>query len=100
MKSYFRGIVDVCLVHETRLRWSILQFTEHKPFTAKSVSRLADTELAIFDQFTVRFSKPQDVMGVKLLPAALELTHEKGELGAFIDKLNGLEKIGALSSAE
>jgi len=99
-KELFQGIVDVCLAHEARLRWSMLQLTEHKPFTAKNVSRLTDTELAIFDQFTVRFSKLQDVMGAKLLPAVLELTHEEGELSAFIDKLNRLEKIGALSSVE
>jgi len=99
-KELFQGIVDVCLVHEARLRWSMLQLTAYKPFTAQSVSRLTDIELAIFDQFTVRFSKLQDIMGAKLLPAVLELTHEEGDLSAFIDKLNRLEKIGALSSVE
>jgi len=64
------------------------------------VSRLTDIEQAIFDQFTVRFSKLQDIMGAKLLPAVLELTHEEGELRAFIEKLNRLEKISALSSVE
>jgi hypothetical protein len=99
-KELFQGIVDICLVHEARLRWSMLQLAEHKPFTVHNVSRLTDTELAIFDQFIVRFSKLQDVMGAKLLPAVLELTHEEGELSAFIDKLNRLEKIGALNSVE
>ncbi|GAA3535883.1 hypothetical protein [Zobellella aerophila] len=39
-------------------------------------------------------------MGAKLLPGILELTKEQGALATFIDKLNRLEKIGALSSAE
>ena len=39
-------------------------------------------------------------MGAKLLPAVIELTHEEGELTTFIDKLNRLEKIGALNSVE
>jgi hypothetical protein len=38
-------------------------------------------------------------MGAKLLPAILELTKEQGDLAAFIDKLNRLEKIGAIPSA-
>lgn len=99
-KDGFQGIVDICLAHSERLRWSMLQLEEKKPFTAERVSRLTDIELAIFDQFIVRFSKLQDIMGAKLLPAVLELTHEEGELGTFIDKLNRLEKIGALSSVE
>jgi len=55
-------------------------------------------ELAIFDQFIVRFSKLQDAIGAKLLPAVIELTYEEGELTTFIDKLNRLEKMGALPS--
>ena len=39
-------------------------------------------------------------MGTKLMPAILELAQEPGELTAFIDKLNRLEKIGAIASAE
>jgi len=99
-KDVFQGIVDICLAHAGRLRWSMLQLEEKKPFTAERVSRLTDIELAIFDQFIVRFSKLQDIMGAKLLPAVLELTYEEGELDTFIDKLNRLEKIGALSSVE
>ena len=34
------------------------------------------------------------------MPAVLELAQEPGELTAFIDKLNRLEKIGAIPSAE
>jgi len=64
------------------------------------MSQLTDIELAIFDQFISRFSKLQDVMGAKLLPAVIELTHEEGDLNTFIDKLNRLEKIGALSSVD
>jgi len=37
-------------------------------------------------------------MGAKLFPAVLELTKEQGDLSAFVDKLNRLEKIGAISS--
>lgn len=39
-------------------------------------------------------------MGAKLLPMALELTKEQGDLEAYLDKLNRLEKIGALPSVD
>lgn len=99
-KAVFQGIVDICLTHADRLRWSMQQFSEKRPFSAKSISQLTDIELAVIDQFTIRFSKLQDAMGAKLLPAVLELTREEGDLNTFIDKLNRLEKIGALNSAD
>ncbi len=38
-------------------------------------------------------------MGARLFTALLDLLQEPGELDAFIDKLNRLEKLGAISSA-
>jgi len=76
------------------------EMEEHLPFTAESLNRLTDIEVAILDQFSTRFAKLQDVMGVKLFPAVLELTKEQGELDAFVDKLNRLEKIGAIPSTD
>ena len=38
-------------------------------------------------------------MGAKLFPNVLALTQEHGDLPTFIDKLNKLEKIGAIESA-
>lgn len=70
------------------------------PLSAEKLSALNGTELAVLDQFSLRFAKLQDAMGAKLFPAVLELTKEQGELSAFMDKLNRLEKIGAISSAE
>jgi len=61
---------------------------------------LSDTELAVLDQFSTRFAKLQDAMGAKLFPAVLELTKEPGQLTVFIDKLNRLEKLGAIESVD
>jgi len=99
-KTVFDGIVDICQTHAQRLRWAMAQLATKKPLTAKTLPLLTDMELAVCDQFIVRFSKLQDAMGAKLLPAVIELTHEEGELTTFIDKLNRLEKIGALTSVD
>jgi hypothetical protein len=61
---------------------------------------LDDATVAIIDQFVSRFAKLQDAMGAKLLPQVLELTKEQGDLDAYLDKLNRLEKIGALPSVD
>ncbi|WP_151703779.1 hypothetical protein [Nitrincola alkalilacustris] len=96
----FKGVEDICHTHAERLQWAMSSLTDLMPLTAERSSKLSPIELAIFDQFIVRFSKLQDAMGAKLLPMILEITHEQGDLSTFIDKLNRLEKIGAIPSTQ
>lgn len=96
----YKGALEVCNVHAERLSWALTELKPRFPITPNALKELSPLELAIFDQFIVRFSKLQDAMGAKLLPSVLELTQEQGELNAFIDKLNRLEKIGAIESAD
>jgi hypothetical protein len=70
------------------------------PLNAERLRKLDDEQVAIIDQFVGRFAKLQDAMGSKLLPLVLELTKEQGDLEAYLDKLNRLEKIGALPSVD
>lgn len=94
----FSEILKICQRHADRLIWAKHRLDGHIPFSAKSLDSLTDLELAILDQFMARFARLQDSMGAKLFPAVLELTKEQGDLSAFVDKLNRLEKIGAISS--
>lgn len=96
----YQGIEQVCRTHAERLRWARDTLSPLFPLVPENLSRLSPIDLAVFDQFVVRFSKLQDAMGAKLFPAVLELTKEQGDLRTFIDKLNHLEKMGALDSAE
>lgn len=50
------------------------------------------------DAFVTRFSRLQDTVGDKLIPALLELTGE--ERGPAIDNLNKAEKFGWIDSAD
>lgn len=70
------------------------------PLNADRLHDLDEAQVAIVDQFVGRFAKLQDAMGTKLLPMVLELTKEQGDLEAYLDKLNRLEKIGALPSVD
>jgi len=91
--------LKVCRKHADRLQWSMNELEECLPFTVKSLDGLSDIQLAVLDQFSSRFSRLQDTMGAKLFATVLELTKEQGSLDAFVDKLNRLEKIGAIPSA-
>ena len=57
--------------------------------------------LRILDQIAYRFARLQDSMGEKILPMILELAQETIPVNAtFAEKLNRLERIGAIPSAE
>lgn len=98
-KVTFEGILDVCDKHAERLSWALTYLSGYYPFNTDVMQKLSDVDLAVCDQFIGRYSKLQDLMGAKLLPAVLELTYEVGALNTFIDKLNRLEKIGAIESS-
>ena len=100
MSIAYQASLEVCKRHADRMAWTMSQLNDKFPLTADTMKALSNTELAVLDQFSTRFAKLQDAMGAKLFPAVLELTKEQGELAAFIDKLNKLEKIGAIESAD
>ena len=93
-------IVKICDRHADRLNWAMTALQNHFPLSASSLENLSDVDIAILNQFSTRFGKWQDAIGAKLFPAVLEATKEQGDLKAFIDKLNRLEQIGAIHSAD
>ena len=100
MSIPFNSILVQCETHAHRMLWAQNKFRDKLPLNADKLRGLDEAEIAALDQFIGRFAKLQDGMGTKLLPIVLELTKEQGELDAYLDKLNRLEKIGALPSVE
>ncbi len=98
--SVFSLVAAQCETHARRMRWAKHALRPELPLNAQRLRELDDARVAIIDQFVGRFAKLQDAMGVKLLPMMLELTKEQGDLEACVDKLNRLEKIGALPSVD
>ena len=90
--SVFALVLDQCETHTRRMHFF--------PWHSKQLRELDDATVAIIDQFVGRFAKLLDAMGAKLFPVVLELIKEKGDLEAYLDKLNRLEKIGALPSVD
>lgn len=70
------------------------------PISATHFQEFDDDKVAVLEVFSNRFGKLQDAMGAKLFPLTLEIAKEPDEFPAFIDKLNRLEKIGAIPSVD
>lgn len=91
--------LKICEKHAKRLRWAIKKIKPTLPFTVAVLKDLSEEQVALVDQFILRFSKLQDLMGTQLFPALLELSEEPGQYETFIDKLNRLEKMRVIPSA-
>ena len=77
-------------------------FVDTKTWIPLSSGSLIEKEmLRILDQIAYRFAKLQDSMREKVMPLILELAQETVPANAtFAEKLNRLERIGAIPSAE
>lgn len=70
------------------------------PMTGERFEHLSDAQVQSVDQFILRFTKLQDAMGSRLFPAILQYLQEQYEERPMLDKLNRLEKLGVIQSAE
>ena len=94
-----RGYLAECALHARVLGEGLSDIRQLAPI---SVNRVIDKEiLRILDQIAYRFTKLQDSMGEKLMPLILVLAQEPiPDNVTFAEKLNRLERIGAIPSAE
>lgn len=99
IKDIILETTQVCQKHLQRMNYAKTKIGHLFPLTEETYLTLTEDNIAYIDHFVERFSKLQDAMGAKLFPQILELTKEQGQISAFIDKINKLEKIGAISSA-
>ena len=90
-----------CRLHVDVLTEALTEARKWLPFSADTVQHITREQLRVLDQVAYRFSKLQDTMGQKVLPAILDLAQEPiAPDASFAEKLNWLERMGALPSAE
>ncbi|MDD2863519.1 MAG: hypothetical protein PHC99_02190 [Methylococcales bacterium] len=99
-KEQLTAVLQTCDRHALRLTWAMQKMGLWLPISATRFQEFDDDEVAVLEVFSNRFGKLQDAMGAKLFPLTLEIAKEPDEFPAFIDKLNRLEKIGAIPSVE
>lgn len=88
-----------CERHLERLQYAAGKGQNLFPMNADSFKRLSHNDIATLDQMLFRFGKLQDAIGQRLLPAILLAGQEWRDDETFLDKLNRLEKLGAIPSA-
>mgnify|MGYP005855829697 FL=1 len=100
VKLKFEPALKECRLHEHRLDYALGQLTGKFPLTAENWKNIDDETIADIDQLLFRYNKLQDAMGQRLFPAILMAAGEFQDDQSFIDKLDRLEKIRAIPSAE
>lgn len=94
-----RSVLEIANIHAQRLRYALDKLSAFFPLTAASVMTLSEEDLPLFELFTSRFAKWQDLMGSSVFPRLLEALGESDSTFTFLDKLNRLEKLGIIDSA-
>jgi hypothetical protein len=92
--------VRECQLHKRRIDYALERLKGRFPLSGGDWQNLDDETVADIDQLLFRYSKLQDAVGQRLFPAILLLGGEFIDEETFIDKLNRLEKLGAIPSAE
>lgn len=88
-----------CLAHEEALREAFHDL-DQRSLTAADLERLSREDRRLLDQFAYRYTRLQYDMGARLMPAALRAMGEEIAAMPMLDRLNRLEQLGWLPSAE
>ncbi len=102
MKNYevLQATLRECQLHAGVLREARDELGDAH-FDAETVVHITTEQRRLLDQLAYRFSKLQDNMGMRLFPALLDWTEEPlPESSTFAEKLQRLERLGALESVE
>lgn len=94
------SLFNVANLHAERLTYAMEHIKPKIPITWEMIANLSKEDLLFFELFSSRFSKLQDFMGNQLFPHVLKISGEQIDAMTFIDKLNKLEKLELLLSAE
>lgn len=89
-----------CEQHRLRLHAAWLEASTYPALTDSAPGGFTDGQVRTLDQLVYRFGRLQDAIGVRLLPALLQLVQEWRDNEPFLDKLNRAEKLGMLPSVE
>lgn len=91
--------LSLCRMHGEALQ-DALQDLGKENLTASRLDRLTKEERRLLDQFAYRYTRLQDDLGMKLVPASLRALGEEIAQMPMLDRLNRLEQLGWLPSAE
>lgn len=88
-----------CAAHKVGLT-DALSDLEQRHLTPADIDHPGKEDRRLLDQFAYRYTRLQDDMGARLMPAILRALGEEITAMPAIDRLNRLEQLGWLPSAE
>ncbi len=86
--------------HQKKVERATILLKGVLPASVSSFQQLSDEEIEHVDQFIYRFSKMQDSLGARLIPALYSLLEGDQTPKPFLDILNRFEKLGIIESVE
>ena len=89
----------LCQGHADALQ-DALQDIHARAMDVNDYTTLSKQDRRLLDQFAYRYTRLQDDMGVKLMPAVLKALGEDVALMSAIDRFARLEQLGWLTSAD
>lgn len=92
-------ILTLCQTHRAALSDALADLAK-RPLQIQDLANIGKDDRRILDQFAYRYTRLQDDMGARLFPAALRALGEDIHAMSVLDRLNRLEQLGWLSSAE
>jgi hypothetical protein len=92
--------LEQCDTHAQALSEALEDLKPNEKVILSQLENLDKTTRRILDQFAYRFTRLQDNMGNKLLPAILNNMAEDTQSMAAIDRFNRLEQLKWLESSE
>lgn len=99
-QSVLRQGLEECGLHEHRLRRAIEKARHAFPLTPEAYKNLDEDFVQLIDHLLFRFLKLQDAAGDRVFRALLECLGEDTRAMAMTDRLNRLEQLGAIESAD
>ena len=91
--------VATCRTHRQALEEALSDLRQ-RALTAADLEHLGKEDRRLLDQFAYRYTRLQDDMGNRLIPAALRAMGEEISSMPMIDRLNRLEQLGWLPSGD
>jgi len=79
--------------HAEKIRRAVQILAPLVPLTVESFSGLGDETIMVVDQLIYRFTKMQDSLGTRFLPALYALLEDDDRPRPFLDILNRLEQL-------
>lgn len=89
----------VCCVHDEALRDALVDLKQRRLAAADLVA-LGKDDRRLLDQFAYRYTRLQDDMGSRLIPAVLWALGEEIAAMPMLDRLSRMEQLGWLPNAE